>query len=293
MDACGRIISMFLIAACAGGCSFIDRHAAAASKSPLERANPSLDSVTLEIFSARGPLGNDAFNTRLWKEIDEQRIPAEVRVKLAESGFRAGIVGGHVPDELAKLLTLTDKPNPKSDEPAPINLEEEPGVTMRLLQARAGKRNEVVCSGQYAELPLLVSKGKDVTGQTYLQADGRFALKSYPDTTNRVQLDLVPEVHHGEQQARWVGGDGIMRLEPGKRREVFDDLRIRVALAPGEMLLMTTLPERPGSLGHYFFTQPTSERTSQKLLVIRVAHGGGDALFGNEPAEVAEVDIGD
>ena len=84
-----------------------------------------------------------------------------------------------------------------------------------------------------------------------------------------------------------------MRLEPGKRREVFDDLRIRVALAPGEMLLMTTLPERPGSLGHYFFTQPTSERTSQKLLVIRVAHGGGDALFGNEPAEVAEVEIGD
>jgi hypothetical protein len=292
MDACGRIIWMLLVAACAGGCSFIDRHAAAASKSPLERANPSPDSVTLEIFSARGPLGNEAFNKRLWDEIDEQRIPAEIRIKLAESGFRAGIIGGHVPDDLAKLLTLTDKPVVKSEEPTPIDLEEEPSVTMRLLQARAGKRNEVICSSQYAELPLLERHGEHLTGHTYLQADGRFALKSFVDTPNRVQLELVPEVHHGEQQARFVGGDGIMRLEPGKPREVFDDLRIRVTLSPGEMLLISSLPDRPGSVGHYFFTQPTSERTTQKLLVIRVAHGGKHALFSNEPAEILDVDTG-
>jgi hypothetical protein len=286
-----RLVALWLLA-CAGGCSFIDRHASAESKSPLGQATPSPDSVTLEIFFARGALGDPTINGRLWNEIDEQRLPSDLRRKLAENGFRAGIIGGHVPDDLAKLLTLTDKPLAKGKEPASVSLEEEPNVTLRLLQARAGNRNEVICSGVYDSLPVLERKEDQIGGRQFLQAEGRLALKSLPDTPNRVQLELVPELHHDEQQARLVGSDGFLRLEAGKPRKVFDELRMRVTLTPGEMLVMTSLPSRPGSLGHYFFTQPTSERLSQKLLVIRVAQGGSDVLFSNEPTEVADVQLG-
>lgn len=287
-----RWFAAILLPLLASGCSFIDRHATADSKSPLSQCSPSADSVTLEIFFARGPLGNATINGKLWNEIDEQRLPAEVRRRLLENGFRAGVVGGHVPDDLARLLTLTDKQTNSGKEPAPVRLDADPNVNLRVLQARVGKRNEVICSGTYEQLPLLERERDQVRGHTYSQAEGRLALKAFPETPNRVQLELVPEVHYGEQQPRWVGSDGILRLDAGKPRKVFDDLQLRVTLAPGEMLVMTSLPDKPGSLGHYFFTQPTSEQQSQQLLVTRVARGRSEELFSNEPSELAEVRFG-
>jgi hypothetical protein len=281
------------LAACASGCTFIDRHAAAESRTPLGKTSPSPDSVTLEIFFARAAMGDPALNGGLWNEIDEQRLPAEFRRKLAENGFRAGVVGSHVPDDLARILTLSDKPTVKTDEPEPIKLDEEPNVTLRRLQARAGKRNEVLCSGMYEELPFLARDERQLRGRTFLQADGRFALKVFPETSNQVRIELTPELHHGEQQPRWVGSDGVLRLDAGKPREIFDELCSRITLAPGEMLVMTCLANRPGSLGHYFFTQATSERMSQKLLVLRVVDAGEDVLFSNESAESADVHFGE
>ena len=292
MDACGRLILLCAITLCGAGCTFIDRHAAAASKSPLSGSIPSPDSVTLEILFARAPIGNETLNQRLWSEIDEQRLPSDLRRKLTENGIRVGVVSGRVPDDLAKLLTLTDKAPAKRDEPAPVNLEEEPNVTLRLLQARAGRRNEVVCSGSYDRLPLLERRDELVRGHTFNQADGRLALRSFPCSANEVDIELVPEIHHGEKQPRWVGSDGVLRLDAGKPREVFDWLKMRVKLNPGEMLVITNLPNRSGSLGHYFFTQPTCERTSQKLLVIRLSQESKDAMFFQDTQESTELESG-
>lgn len=280
MNACGRLVLLLAISLCGAGCSFIDRHATAATKSPLGSTTPSPDSVTLEILFVRAPIGNGTLNQKFWNYIDEQRLSAELRRTLTENGIRTGVVCGQIPDELAKLMTLTDKPTPKRDEPAPVNLlEEEPNVTMRLLQARAGHRNEVICSGSYEQLPLLERRDGQVRGHTFLSADGRMSLKSFPTAANEVDVELVPEIHHGEKQPRWVGSDGVLRLDAGKPREVYDWLRMRFKLSPGEMLVMTNLPDRPGSLGHYFFTQPTSERTSQKLLIIRLSQECKDSQF--------------
>lgn len=290
MGFCLRIVLLCLAAlSCAGGCTLIDRHAMAESKSPLAGATPSPDSVALEIFFARAAIGDAKLNGQLWNEIDEQRLPAELRRKLAENGIRAGVVGGNIPDDLAKLLTLTDEAVRKPDEPVPVGLDAEPTVTLRFLQSRSGKRNEVVCSHTYDELPLIQRVDNSVRGHTYQQAEGRLGLKAFPETPGRVQLELTPELHHGEQQPRWVGSDGILRLEAGRPREVFEELRMRLALAPGEMLVMTSLADHPGSLGHYFFTQPTSEQLAQKLLVIRIAQSGSDRAFSNEPAEKADM----
>jgi hypothetical protein len=280
MNACGRLVLLLAISLCGAGCSFIDRHASAAPKSPLGSASPSPDSVTLEILFVRAAIGSDKLNQRIWNHVDEQRLPADLRRMLTENGIRTGVVSGQIPDELAKLMTLTDKKAPNRDEPVPVNLlEEEPNVTMRLLQARAGRRNEVVCSGSYEQLPLLERRENQVRGHTFLAADGRMALKSFPTAANEVDIELVPEIHHGEKMPRWVGSDGVLRLDAGKPREVFDWLGMRFKLSPGEMLVMTNLPDRPGSLGHYFFTQPTSERTSQKLLVIRLSQESKDSQF--------------
>lgn len=273
------------------GCTLVDRHVGADSKSLLAAASPSSDSVGLEIFFARAACGDESLNGSLWKEIDEQRVPAETRRKLAADGFRAGIVSGHLSDDLAHLLTITDQPRAKSETTPAVNLESEPNVTLRRLQTRSGKRNEVVCSHTYDELPLLRRDDGQIRGHTLIQAEGRLALKTRVTSSDCVELELVPEMHHGEARQQWAGTDGIWRLEAGRPREVFDDLAMKISLSPGEMLVMTSIENRPGSLGHYFFTQPSSERLAQKLLVIRVAQGKSDPSFSNEPAMSADIKL--
>ena len=71
-----------------------------------------------------------------------------------------------------------------------------------------------------------------------------------------------------------------MQLNTGRSREVFDRLAAQATLAPGEMLVFSSLPEREGSLGHYFFTEEHSGQLEQKLLVIRLSQTQHDDLFG-------------
>jgi hypothetical protein len=275
------------------GCTLIDRHTSGESKSLLVGASPSPDSVALEIFFARAAIGDERLNGKLWNEVDEQRVPAELRRKLGTDGFRVGVVGGHLPDDLAKLLTITDQPQAKSDTPNPINLESEPNVTLRRLQTRYGTRNEVVCSHVYEELPRLRREDGQIIGKTMTQAEGRFALKVRSQASSGIELELIPELHYGEARQQWVGTDGIWRLEAGRPREVLNDLDLKLSLGPGEMLVMTSIANRPGSLGHYFFTQPTSERLAQKLLVIRMAQATPDTLFSEEPIAAADIQLGE
>ena len=44
------------------------------------------------------------------------------------------------------------------------------------------------------------------------------------------------------------------------------------------MLIVSSLPNRPGSVGHYFFTE-NEARLEQKLLIVRLAQTQHDGLF--------------
>jgi hypothetical protein len=265
--------------ACAllSGCHLLDEPAT--SKPILAAAKSSPGSVTLEVFFARFPFKSPLANESLWKQVDEQSLPSELRQELAENGFRAGIVGTSVPAELAELLKLHDKQSKQSDEQGRTTLtaeqlEVEPSVTLRVLNAPAGHRCELLTSHNYESLSLLTLEDSDVRGKTYHNADGRFALKASPLDGQQVYLELVPELHHGQQKLSPISSDGIIRMETARPKRMFEQLKIETSLGAGQMLLVTSLPERLGSVGHYFFTQPSGESLTQKLLVIRVAHCG-------------------
>lgn len=249
-------------------------------KSPLMPTQMSPDSIVLDMFFVRIPFGDPGVNEKLWKEIDEQQFAPELRERLARNGFRVGLVSGHIPVELSKLLELSDKPTPSADmEGAKVDaLEVEPRVVRRHLQLRAGKRGEIVVSGIYPQLPMLLSDAGHVSGQTYNDAQGVFSLKSFPNADGRVRLELVPEVQHGQPQQKWVPGQGMLRLEAGRPKREFDDMAMNAHLTPGAMLVLSSLPNRPGSLGHYFFTENDS-RLEQKLLLVRLSQTQPDVLF--------------
>ncbi len=246
----------------------------------LQPAQMSPDSVVIEVFFVRCPPGDPRLNAELWNEVDEQQVPAEVRQRLWANGFRAGLVYGQVPVALSQLLDLADKPAPTDEavESELNELEAVPTVMRRHLQTRPGQRNEIVASSVYEALPVLIAGEGEVRGRTYRQAQGVLALKTAPQPDGRVRVSLVPELHHEQARQRWVGRQGMLQMETGRPREAFDDMALAARFLPGDMLVLTSLPDRPGSLGHHFFTTTEGE-PGQKLLVVRLAQTQHDGAI--------------
>jgi hypothetical protein len=274
-----RIVALALGVAvlAAPGCRLLD--AQPKGKSPLSPLQASEESVALEIYFARFDYGYPPFAEKLWEAVDEQVLPADVRRELARNGFRAGIVGSQVPVELARLLTLTDVPQPKR-QGTTVDLEKEPAVKLRLLEVRSGRRGEIIASPVYDHLPLLMREGEKVQGKTYDRADGRFGLTATRHVDGRVGLDLLPELHYGKTEQKWLPVDGVFHLVSSQRKKVFEHMQLRIDLSPGQMLVLTCRPDHPGSLGHYYFTEPVGdEGLAQRLVIVRLARAGSDHSF--------------
>jgi hypothetical protein len=242
----------------------------------------------LEVFFVRFPFGDPQINGPLWQAIDEQHFPAELRRRLGQNGFRIGLAGGQIPIALSQLLELQDKPPPsgEANQVDVASLDAEPRVMRRHLSIRTGQRKEIVVSGVYTQLPVLLCESGQLAGQTYRKAQAVLAVTTTALSDGRVQVELVPELHHDDAQQRWVGDQGMLRLEAGRPRRAFDEMTISATLSPGSMLLLSSVPRLPGSLGHHFFTEDNG-RLEQKLLVLRLAQTQHDELF--TPPEVLQL----
>lgn len=250
-------------------------------KSPLNPPIMNTDSAAVDIFFVRVPYG-DPIVEKLWKSVDEQAIPAETRKELYRNGFRVGRIAGPLPPELADLLRLTDAPVTQdtletiedpgnADESAPVR---------RHLQTKPHQRAELLASSVYDELPLLRrdSNGQ-IVGQTVYRAQGVFAMTLAPKPDATVCIQLVPEVHYGEPRVQPVATEGLVRWEMRRDRIVLNDLTIKMDLAPGDMLLLTCVPDQPGSLGGRFFTAASSGKREQKLIAIRLSQVQNNPSF--------------
>jgi hypothetical protein len=271
--------------------------------SPLAKPGMSPDSVVLEFYFVRFPFDNPEINGATWDEIDEQPFEARLRKQLAESGFRVGLIQGELPSELQKLIVgeakaeVANEPAAELDEQQPagtiqpqvVTLDEESSARKRTQQLRAGQRSEILASGIYDSLPLIELDQGELRGKPYPKGQGLLAVKSFPQGDGRVKIDVLPELHYGEQKVNYVGDQmGMLRIDTGRSKKVFEQLAMSATLSPGEMIVLGSLPERRGSLGHYFFTEPTGGKLDQKLLIIRLAQTQYDDLFGSEPATPAE-----
>jgi hypothetical protein len=259
-------------------------------KSPLKPARMSSDSVALDVFFVRFPIGDAEANGALWANVDEMHLSAEVRQRLARNGFRAGLIGGQVPAGLSKLLELKDKPAPRcqSLENQVVDLEHEPRVVRRHMELRAGVRTEVIASDVQEEMPVLLCCPTGVEGETFRSAQAVLAIKATCERDGRVRVQLVPEIHHGESKLRYVSTQGALRIQPGRAKRAFEDMTMEAVLAPGHILLVSALSDRPSTLGHRCFTDNADGHVEQKLLVLRLSQTQHDELF--EPADVLPLD---
>jgi len=234
--------------------------------------------VTLEVLFARFPLGQADMNGTLWNDIDEQHLDTELRRRLMVNGLRAGLIGTNIPEPIARLIHFTGE-RPPEEEKGNVPLDKEPVLRRRLIQIRDGGQSEILMTGQLTELPLLVREGDGLRGKTFREAQGLFTLYNHMLPEGGLRIDLLPEIRHGSPRQTWNGDDGIFRLQMARDKEVYDSLRTSAVLTPGQMLVVSCLPDRPGSLGYRFFTDDATGSLQQKVLLIRVAQVPPEALY--------------
>ena len=251
---------------------------------PLKPLRMTPESVVLDMFFVRFPLGDPEINGPFWNEIDEQKLTPKSRQLLADNGFRAGVISGPLPVRLSQLLQLNGKTQITDLQVNTIpiqDLEKNPTITRSHLQLRNGRRGEIETQKSQAELPAMFrdADGK-LSGQTLYDAQPKFAVhtKNLPD--GRVQIRLTPEIEYGQMHREFrMGSNGIAKFDFGRDRKSYDELEITTELGLGDFLVLSSLPIREGSIGSHFFTEKSTDEASQKLLIIRLSQTQHDDQF--------------
>jgi len=101
-------IAIALVVCVAGGCRLFPDETLATGHSPLQPAQPSPDSVAMEIIWARFPANDPVLDDAAWREIDETQIDPAVRRELLNNGLRAGVISGSVPTAIGRVLHQGD-----------------------------------------------------------------------------------------------------------------------------------------------------------------------------------------
>ncbi len=254
------------------GCQSIGDPGELTSDSLLKAAQSSPDAVTLDIYWARADRDDSEFADALWQGVQEDRIPVEVRCGLAAEGLRAGVVGGTPSEEIVRLLNPDGKALDEIAESATPLTAAAAKVTRRLRQLRLGTRLEIQASDTPRTMPLLRSTPDGLVGKTFADAQGIYAVELASSDANRAVLNISPELHYGQPRMKYTpAGPGMVVQQLARDVELFDHLRTEVALAPGEMLVVTSLPGSQSRLGGLFHHVESSEGKQQKYLLVRLS----------------------
>lgn len=254
------------------GCSLWHEEPEPVSELPAIRIPP--DSVMIAITTILLPSNRPDIQDAIWNQVDEQNIDADVRQRLAANGFRVGVVGIHVPEELVQRFQ-------QGSSEAGIAKEVDVMQKQRRVSCRHLQRVPIMTGESQEELIVLhnnVTSGR-VSGRPLTNAQCCLAARCFVEPNNMIRLQITPEIHHGQMQQHFIPGDGAWQIETGLEREVYDDLQFESALMPGHTLMIGTTTEAAG-LGHAFFAT-SSGSPMQKIMLIRLAQTQNDQLFWN------------
>lgn len=255
-------------------------------QSPLEAAPTSPEAVTLDIYWVHLPAdaGIDAASDShadIWDHVQEDRLPVDLRRRLASNGLRAGVVGGATPDTLLRLLDPQRQGDLDVSGAARL---QQTGVRRRTRQLRPGDQIELNASAILPEAPLLVCRSGAVSGRTYRRAQAVYVVSVERSADGRTTLRMAPQVRHGEQLLRFVSDDTGVVSRGSMRRPTrgFPELTIATTLDAGEMLLVAGLPGSGARLGGLFHGTPAGGVGGGRGVLVRVSGAPASRAFDPE-----------
>jgi hypothetical protein len=269
--------------ALAAGCSFWGETPKQPSSLPASRMSPG--TVVVDIFTLEAPAEFPSLCEAAWRQLEEQHLPPDVRLKLAANGIRCGRCGQQLPPAVFDLMAKAQEASVPGAASGEASSEVRPPSAQphlrRRLQSRTGRRGRILMSGPHERLEVLRNESGELRDEVYENAACVVALRTFPLGDGRVRIELTPEIEHGPLKQRLVDGDGAMRWEAGQDRRMYDDLCMEATVAPGQTLIVSATPQMAG-LGRSLFARETPSGPRPVLLVVRLAQTQHDDRFAPE-----------
>lgn len=260
---------MCVAALLVGGCHVLSPSEVGRASNLLNAATGSPEAVTLEIYWVALPNDDDLGADGLWRRLQENRLPADLRRRLGRNGLRAGVLSGALPDAVHAMLNPTGGEG--DDYTQSSTVLQQSGVWRSTRQLRPGGQLELKASEPQPSAPLLLADGEDLVGQTLAGAQAFYRVEAHVEPDGRSRLVVTPLVRHGTAKPRWTPDETgtIAMTAPSRDAQVFEDLAMQLPLAAGEALVVTSLPGADARLGGYLH-KVVGERAGRKALVLRV-----------------------
>lgn len=259
-----------LVCVALSGCHLLDFSSIGAlSSSDLtsERRLPPIvatpDAIQLEILFVDRPTNDDLLGETLWDQVDQiAGMPASVRSKLQQNGWRVGHASSHPPRALEQLLEMSSE--------TPDMLDNERRLVGRRVALAAGGSLPIVVTEIQPEFRIRTDPDKDV--KTYSDARCILNVQVEREQDGWVRLNFTPEIHHGQNWLRPVATQFDWTRRHGQLVEPLFDQKFSLSLNVGEMAIITADGANRETAGNSFFRSVHESGGMQRLLVVRVAN---------------------
>jgi len=168
--------TLILVLPVVAGCRRFETSSTDDLQALLRPVETSYGSVTLEIFQLRFPEDDRSLVEDLWQQVDEQRLTNGSRRELIRNGFRAGVLGGTLPDSLAQALDLQSEMPAISPSRLLTGQSAQPRVTRRVLQLGREEQATIQVSELRQRIDVLLCNRSGLHGKTFTQAEATYAL---------------------------------------------------------------------------------------------------------------------
>lgn len=253
--------------------------------SGILKTNIPPDAVTFDILIVRVPHQERGLIDELWFDVDEQEVTPEVRQRLSDNGFRAGILGASIPESLAKLMALKGRAIRQTvEEEIPTETDTAVPLTLSKVETlQPGNKCVIKTLDEPVErIPVLSSDLNGVSGRTYEKAETKLSIRVRPISDGSVNFELTPFLTFGQAQTvtKYKYSQILRSVE--QPTKTFDDLCCSMALRPGQFLVIGPSNVKTTGLGHYFFAQGVGDY-EQQIVVIRLLFTQHDERFYHFP----------
>jgi hypothetical protein len=223
------------------------------------------DVVQIDVAQVERLPGDRFINHELWELADEQGVSLERKPVLEANGFRVCQLGGVPPAGLQALLTSVRSC------PDPHHLQLRAGTAAPVLLGAPWRRCRFELHQEGREVPVDLEEA-----QCLLEVVPRLG------EDGRTVLTFTPHVRHGREQVAprpQQDAAGSLRWGWDARQpdEAYPWLEWELTVSPNEYVVVGTVLDRPGTLGHRCFLHEEGRRRVQRLLVIRTAPGSAPA----------------
>ncbi|MCC6511542.1 MAG: hypothetical protein IT423_20755 [Pirellulaceae bacterium] len=284
----GGLLSLIVLLS---GCANLSRESAPEKPPVLSPPKLAPDAVVVQAVFIRFPEEQAQALNDVWRVVDESVVSLSTRRALHANGLQCGVLVGEMPQVVrARLKELNTKSPGNSLEL--LGLAAEVPSDTQQLHCHAGRRKELALRpGLNEAITVMHVRDGQIQGNTYTNPRMMLDLRATPLGDGRARLKMTPEIQHGQPiESMRVSPNKIAQLpDIRQQQQVWDYMAMEVTLAPGQFFLCT-LTDPPRGLGQAMFSTRTSERTTERvLLVIQMVANPLDDLFAPEDVEAARL----